>query len=140
MQRQTTEALGQLEGFIGRSQLSVMIAGCRGEEGEFFRDKLGEMGERCAKMHVTAEQDGSGDQAICWLHYFTAGCDWWILERDCDPDGEGQVQAFGYADLGFGPGCAELGYISITEILANGGELDLHFEPKPLELIKRGRS
>ena len=27
----------------------------------------------------------------------------------------------------------ELGYISIEEILSNDGELDFHFEPKPLD-------
>ncbi len=140
MNGRTTEALKQLEGFVGRSQLRVMVDGCRGEEGVFWRDKLAEMGERCAKMHTTGQQDGVGDQAVCHLHYFTAGMDWWILERDCDPDGEGQIQAFGYADLGMGPGCSELGYISIPEILSHGAELDLHFEPKPLELVKRGRA
>jgi hypothetical protein len=49
--------------------------------------------------------------------YFTGGCDWWIVEKDSDPDHAGQAQAFGIADLGMG---AELGYISIPELLENG--------------------
>jgi len=32
---------------------------------------------------------------------------------------------------------AEFGYISIVEILAAGGELDLYFTPKPLNECKK---
>jgi hypothetical protein len=68
--------------------------------------------------------------ALARLHYFIGGCDWWIVEKDADPDHAGQVQAFGVADLGMG---AELGYISIPELLENGAELDLYFTtPKPI--------
>jgi hypothetical protein len=35
----------------------------------------------------------------------------------------------GAANLGYG---AELGYISLPELLAAGAELDLHFTPRPL--------
>jgi hypothetical protein len=47
------------------------------------------------------------------------------VEKDADPDHVGQMQAFGIADLGMG---AELGYISIPELLENGAELDLYFK------------
>ena len=68
--------------------------------------------------------------ALAHLHYFIGGCDWWIVEKDSDPDQAGQVQAFGIADLGMG---AELGYISIPELLENGAELDLYYtEPKTI--------
>jgi hypothetical protein len=46
-----------------------------------------------------------------------------------------QHQAFGLADL-FGDG-GELGYISIVEILANGGGLDFYFTPKTLKEIRK---
>ena len=81
-------------------------------------------------MPKTYEQDGLGEEAVVHLHYFTGSADWWITEKDSDPDGEGQVQAFGLADL-FQDG-GELGYISLVEILAAGAELDLHWTPKPL--------
>jgi hypothetical protein len=58
-----------------------------------------------------------------WLHYFTHGGDYWITERDMASE---QLQAFGLADIGYGP---ELGYISIVELLENGAELDLHYSP-----------
>ena len=75
------------------------------------------------------EQDGKGDSAIAYLHYFTGSCDWYITERDTTDE---QHQAFGLADLGYGP---ELGYISVQELIENGAELDLYFEPKPLKEI-----
>jgi hypothetical protein len=123
------DVLKALEGFIGMSQLRCMIAGCRGEEGEYFREKLSEYADRVATMPQTYDQDGLGDQAVAHLHYFTGACDWYITERDVDTDGTGQVQAFGSANLGWG---AELGYISIPELLQAGAELDLHFSPKPV--------
>jgi len=52
------------------------------------------------------------------------------VEKDADPDNAGQVQAFGIADLGIG--FRELGYISIPELLENGAELDLYFQPKTI--------
>ena len=67
--------------------------------------------------------------ALAHLHYFIGGCDWWIVEKDSDPDHAGQVQAFGIADLGMG---AELGYISIPELLENGAETDLYFKAKTI--------
>ena len=119
--------------FIGYSQLLAIGEGLQGEEGEFFSSKLAQLAGLIDTMPRVYEQDGKGDAAIAHLHYFTAGCDWYITERDIT---EEQHQAFGLADLGYGP---ELGYISIAELLENGAELDLHFEPRPLDQIKERR-
>jgi len=129
------QALTALQGFISIGQLRAITSGCRGEEGDYFRAILSEYGERISTMPKTYEQEGLGDQAVVSLHYFVGGLDWYITERDVDEDGEGQVQAFGYANLGDYE-CAELGYISIPEILSHGGELDLHFAPCTLASIK----
>ena len=99
---------------------------CQGEENQFFFDKLVELAGIIETMPVTYETDGQGDQAIVYLHYFKAGFDFYITERDCENE---QLQAFGKADLGYG---AELGYISIVETLRAGAELDLHWQPKKL--------
>ena len=77
-------------------------------------------------MHKVYEQGGKGDAAIVHLHYFTSSGDWYITERDTSV---AQHQAFGSADLGYGP---ELGYISIAELIANGAELDIHWTPRTL--------
>jgi len=75
-----------------------------------------------------------GDQAVVWLHYFSPSADWYITERDSS---EEQHSAFGLADL-YGDG-GELGYISIAELIANGVELDLHWNPRPLAQVRSER-
>jgi hypothetical protein len=124
-----------LRGFIGSSQLHAIGDACRSEEKQFFFDKLVSLGQLVLKMPRTYDQDGLGDQAIVSLHYFKGACDWYITERDVDTDGEGQIQAFGYANLGDDE-CAELGYISIVELIAAGAELDLYFTPCTLGAVK----
>jgi hypothetical protein len=119
-----------LKAFINPNQLACIGDLVRGEEGQHWADKLAEYAERVKTMPVTYEQDGKGSEAIVYLHYFIGGCDWWITERDIDndPHTPGQQQAFGYADIGYGP---EAGYISIEELKECGVELDLYWTPKP---------
>ncbi len=86
-------------------------------------------------MPKTYEQDGLGDNAIAHLHYFKGSCDWYITEKDSEPDG--QHQAYGLANLGYG---GEVGYISIVELIELDVELDLHFTPGTLAEIKTRES
>lgn len=129
--REVYNAVRSLGQFIGPAQLSVLGNACRGEERQWFKAKLIEMAERVNTMPKTYETDGQGDKAIAYLRYFhSAGFEWFVTERDMEHE---QLQAFGLADMGF----PELGYISIQEIIDNGGELDLHFEPKSLAEIRQ---
>ena len=121
--------------FMGRAQLAAMIDGTKGEEGAWFRAKISELYETVQTMPKSYETDGQGMGAVARLRYFAGGrAVWLITERDAGAPGDitpgEQSQAFGHADL-FGDG-GELGYISIAEIIAAGGELDLFFTPKPL--------
>ena len=128
----TSRAIAALRGFVPLAQLSIIGEMCRGEEGDFFRAKMVEYAERVAKMPKTYEQDGMGDEAIAHLHYFTAGADWYITEKDMEDE---QHQAFGCADLGYGK---ELGYISLVELCAIASvEIDLHWIPKTLREVKQ---
>ena len=122
-----------LKQFIGKSQLAAMGAGVRGEEGQYFKDKFVEVANIIKAMPHTYQTDGQGDKAIAHLHYFKGSMDWYITEKDIDTDGEGQIQAYGLADLGDG---GEMGYISIKEIIASGVELDLHWSPKSIGAIR----
>lgn len=124
-------ALHSLRGFIGKSQLHAIGQGCWGGERQYFYDKLVEMAGIVTRMPRTYEQDGLGDRAIAHLHYFKGSCDWYITEKDSEPDG--QHQAFGLANLGYG---GELGYISIVELVDLDVELDLYFTPCSLAEIK----
>ena len=120
-----------LDNFISRDQLRAINYALRGEEWRLFKDKMREHVALVQSMPKTYEQDGKGEQATAYLHYFTGACDWYITERDMEPE---QLQAFGLADLGYGP---ELGYISIAELIGAGAELDLYFEPKTLAEITK---
>jgi hypothetical protein len=120
-----------LRRFVSTQQLSVLGDACYGEEREWFIDTLVELAERILAMSKTYEQDGKGDDAIVYLHYFKNNMDWYITEKDMEVE---QIQAFGLADLGMD--CAELGYISIEELTEYGAELDLHWTPKTLREVK----
>ena len=111
------------------AQYEAIIAGMMGEEGDAFIEIIDRIHATWQAMPKTYESTAKGRAALAQLHYFIGGCDWWIVEKDADPDHAGQVQAFGIADLGMGP---EAGYISIPELLAHGAELDLHYRPKTI--------
>lgn len=135
---ETAAAFTKLRGFLGLGQLHTLAENCkRSEERQFFRAKMCEMAALIEAMPKTYEQDGKGDAAIVTLHYFTGGCDFYITEKDAgspdDAPEQFQSQAFGLADLGYGP---ELGYISLPEILDAGAELDLYFTPRTLGSVR----
>ena len=119
-----------LRAFVGPAQRSAIYTGMRGEEGKFFRELMGNLLVTLENMPKVYEQDGLGDNAIVYLHYFNGSQDWYITERDTS---EEQHQAFGMADLGYG---GELGYISIAELIRHGVELDLYWKPRTLAQIK----
>lgn len=138
---QTRQAALALKGFISRPQALAIASGLAGEESDYFADKIAELAGIITAMPQTYAQDGLGDEALVSLHYFIGGCDWWITEKDAgsaeDSPADFQSQAFGVADIGYGP---ELGYISLPEILRSGAELDLHFTPRPLRAVKAKRA
>ena len=121
-----------LKDFIGKEQFAVMRQLRRSEEGEWFRAKLAELEALTDAMPRIYGQEGLGDRAVVHLHYFTGSQDWYITERDTTSE---QHQAFGLAD--FGDGFAELGYISIAELIRCGAELDLHWTPCTLGECRR---
>jgi hypothetical protein len=84
-------------------------------------------------------QDGLGFDAKCIAHFFVAAAHWFISEMEVAEVDEGvtDVIMFGYADLGYGPGCSEFGYVSLNEIESlitpyGEVELDLNEEGKTI--------
>lgn len=130
------KAVTVLSQFICVSQLQTIEANCRGEEKEFFITKCIELSQQIQSMPVTYDQDGEGDSAIAHLHYFHGGSDWYITEKDVDG---GVKQAFGYAILNGDIENAEWGYISISELLNCGIELDLYFAPVEVKALLKDR-
>jgi hypothetical protein len=135
---QTIENIKTLKDFIGANQLHVIAHGTRGEEKEFFIDKLAEMANTVNEMPKTYETEGTSmDDKTITLHYFTPNADWYIIEKDMGDgsDDTTQYEAFGVADIGMG--LSGGGYISIDEIVNKyGAELDLHWTPCTVAELK----
>lgn len=127
----------RLEDFVSAAQNAATLSGLSGPDAPAFQQIQRELLEILQTMPRTYQTDGQGDSAIAYLHYFTGNADWYITELDSDPDGQGQVQAFGLADLGMG--FPELGYINIKELVQAGAELDYHFAPRSLRELQAER-
>ena len=77
------------------------------------------------------------EEKIIYLHFFIAGCDWYITEYD------GADIFFGYAILNQDYQMAEWGYVSFGELksISIGGieidcELDIHWNNPPANQVK----
>ena len=131
---------GELRFFIGASQRLAMTEIIFGEEGQDMVEKVFELKAVVQTMAKSYETDSQGQAAIAKLHYFRGAIDAWITERDAGESGDGefaiQHQAFGKITLTGQKSDAELGYISIYELIRNGLELDLHWTPITLGEIK----
>lgn len=149
---QAADDLMTLINFMPISQRQCIRDGLRGEEQTFFAEKLREYAQRVTDMPKTGEAL-KNLEAVVYLHYFRGSTDAWITEKDVG-DGtsdERQHQAFGAVNL-YGTGLriatiegqdylsgdAELGYVSIAELIENGVELDLHWTPKTLKECAKG--
>lgn len=127
--------LDAIKHFLSKSQYEAVLYCFKGEEKEFFFDKVAALATLIAGMPKTYQTDGQGMEVIASLHYFHGGSDWYITEKDMDGDVD---QAFGYAILNGDMDCAEFGYISIKELVGFGVELDFHFEPQSVQSILKG--
>ena len=125
-------ALERLQGFIPQGQAPAIAELFHGQDGAHYRDKINALYERISSMPETYGQDGLGDDAIAYLHYFTGSYDCYVTEKDMETE---QHQAFGMASMGYG---FELGYVSLVELTAVPGmEIDLYFEPQKIGNLKK---
>ena len=126
---------GELYKFMPAGQRRILITQLRkSDEALGIAETVLRAEQRIADMPVTYQQDGLEDQAVIHLHYFMGSVDAWITEKDMDG---GVDQAFGLVNLmGTGPGDAELGYVSIRELVENGVELDLYWTPVTIAELK----
>jgi hypothetical protein len=133
-------ALKKLTGFIGAGQLATVKQCLRGEEGQWFMEKMEELAAIVESMPVTYGQDGKGDDAICYLHYFGGSYDGYITEKDMtEPETpeEAQWQAHGYVHWAQNGAHLSMGYICLPELFKSRIELDFHFTPTTVREIKR---
>ncbi|WP_112077205.1 hypothetical protein [Haemophilus influenzae] len=120
-------------GFISPQQAKCIKSLLNSEEQDFFIEAVDRIYSIMQVMPKILEQDGKGDNAIAYLHYFTANTDFYITEKDIEDE---ITQAFGL--VSFVSDYPEIGYISIEEVIKAEAEIDLHFEPKTLGEIKQG--
>lgn len=105
------------------------------EEHEFFRHKAAELAKRIDQIPAFYAQDGKGDEAVVYLHYFRGAANYWVTEIDRNYEPR-RIEAFGLANLYGGAEDAELGYFDIAKLVRHGFELDLHFEPRTLAQLR----
>lgn len=133
MQQQLSQAMVVVRPFMSLDQFKVLSTlANNSEEAQFFRQQFIDLAECIEVLPETYEQEGQGDDAIVYLHYFHQSSHWFIIEKDISG---GVKQAYGYAILNGDVDMAESGYISIEEITRWGAELDLNFVPSSLSLI-----
>lgn len=135
-----------LEKFVPHTQLEMykrlvdlLMEGRFVEDGESYLDRLLEVQSTILKMPHTFQQDGKGDEAIAYLHYFTGSSDWYITEKDVNnpltevterSDICEQIQASGLECLNCNIINMKLGYIPIQELCRMPMvELDFYFAP-----------
>lgn len=121
-----------LRPYLNCSQRLGLIQLLCGEESAWYRQRLREMLNIISGIPSLYATDGQGEAAIAELHYFTPQADFYFTELDRE---SADLPGFGLAIITD----AELGYLNLTEVLANGGELDLHWTPQTIGEIREGR-
>lgn len=125
-------ALNVIEGYMPSSEFRVIKDYTKhSEEKQFFIEKAKEIADIIKAMPDLYEQDGKGENAIVYLHYFAPSFDTYILEinRNDPSDAFGLTISHDSA--------VELGYVNINELKKYSVELDLHFVPKTVGEIRQ---
>jgi hypothetical protein len=110
---------------------------------EEYADSLQELEEQLQALpRIYGQQDRPTEQQIVYAHYFHGSTDWYITEWD------GAGEFFGYTILNGDTANAELGYISVKELLTYrnpglynmGVDLDFHWKTRTLGevMLERG--
>jgi len=128
-----------LKKFISKPQLRALhyLSKMSKQEGDYYPNLLTSLEEKVGRVPGLS-MAGANKDPLVHLHYFKSkmspetkgGSDWYIIERE-------DSLAFGFVCLNGDTQNAELGYISIPELLGNEVELDLYFEPTLLSQVKR---
>ncbi len=131
---QGAQALHELEKrrLLPRGEFLTLAQNLKGEEGLEIAENIKKIWQTFQTMPKTYNTEGNADPTA-HLHYFTGSWDWWITEKDAEPE---QAQAFGFVKSELCPD-GEWGYISLEEITEVGAEIDLYFTPAPVSKFKK---
>ena len=126
---QDSTLLLMLRPYLNRNQRLGLVQLLCGEEGAWHRQRLREMLNIISSIPALYATDSQGDAAVAHLHYFMPNADFYFTELDRERE---DLPGFGLAVITD----AELGYMNLREVLANGGELDLHWTPKTIGEVR----
>lgn len=121
-----------LRKFISHKQMCNLKMGLSPLERMTYSDRLIDLANVIHNMPNNDNTMSNSDNLI-YLHYFINGADWYIIEKDADVDGRGQIQAYGLVD--FDEGLQET-FISIKQLLMNHAQLDLAFQPRTVSELQ----
>jgi len=130
-----------LSKFMPRAQRMVLTSQLAGEEGEGIAEIVNAVAKVIAEMPETYQTEGQGLNALAHLHYFIAGVEAWIVEKDRGDPNNGdtsQTQAYGMVTMTGNVEDGQVGYVSIEELVEAGAELDLYWTPKTLAQVREG--
>ncbi len=127
--RDAVNAIPAMRAYVSPTQLEVMGNASKGKEGQFFKDKFVELAKIIDDMPATFEQTGTSLDSVVYLHYANGDKNWYVTGKDALGDGTSAV----YGHKGLGQGISTMPFrIDINELVKNGAELDLHFDPMSL--------
>jgi hypothetical protein len=129
------QALSYLRPYLFAGQLAALEQLSRGEEGEYFLKLVVDLAARIRSVPAIDQGPEVTNDSPVVLHYVFQGSDWYVFELQHVPEDD-VVLGFGWAILGGDYQMAELGCISVSELLTCGVELDLHFAPKTLGQVR----
>lgn len=129
--KQASEILKQ---FISREQIFVLMSGLSPLERMAYSDRLINLATIINEdMPINDNTMPTSNDNTIYLHYFINGADWYVIEKDANVDGKGQIQAYGLVD--FGEGLQET-FISIKQMFEFHVQLDLAFQPRSVSELQ----
>ena len=120
--------MNELKPFMSPSQSELIYSLCSHKGGQHFFDKIQSLVRTVRQMPGAGE--GNNHSPVIQLRYFYAGAEWLITGKDTDSKASSQCRVFGVSEVS---DQHELGFINLHELFSVGAEIDLSFEPVPLE-------
>lgn len=118
--------------FTTASQMREIIAGTQGDDRQKYLELLSDFGARIDRMPKSGTEGIPTDDDIAQLHYKIGLYNWYVTRKGPQNPVE-NIVVFITA-----PGIPEsIGFMSLRDIIASGGELDLNFKPQRLSKIPR---
>lgn len=113
--------------FVPRQQALALLELMHSEDAQSYARAIENVKAVIDSMPTSGQQDGKGDQAVAYLHYFGGVQKYYVTEKGEVDEDFGQQLSFGLINDGQ---WAELSYIDIEPLTHGGYELDLNWSPK----------